>query len=216
VPLRRREPAHPAPGGARAGLLGGAGGRSGARGRARGAGGVAWEVRGHGKRRCVPPGAAWFSPSPPPPPARIQVGNDAAVLGFVGAPFTLATYIIEGGSSKSFAHTKRMAFGNPEVWRRAAAGRGWAAATELRCSAPGAVVPCPPCRLACLLLARSTRLTPLPLTASPPSPPPSHPPKTRSSTRFWTSWPTTSPTTCATRPTRARRWCRSSTPGRPT
>ena len=46
---------------------------------------------------------------------RQEVGNEAAVLGFVGAPFTLATYIIEGGSSKSFAHTKRMAFGNPEV-----------------------------------------------------------------------------------------------------
>ncbi|GBF94989.1 uroporphyrinogen-iii decarboxylase [Raphidocelis subcapitata] len=46
---------------------------------------------------------------------RNEVGNGAAVLGFVGAPFTLATYIVEGGSSKSFAHTKRMAFAQPEV-----------------------------------------------------------------------------------------------------
>jgi hypothetical protein len=46
---------------------------------------------------------------------RREVGDQAAVLGFVGAPFTLATYIIEGGSSKNFAHTKRMAFGNPAV-----------------------------------------------------------------------------------------------------
>lgn len=46
---------------------------------------------------------------------RKEVGNEAAVLGFVGAPFTLATYIIEGGSSKSFAHTKRMAFAEPKV-----------------------------------------------------------------------------------------------------
>ncbi len=27
---------------------------------------------------------------------RAEVGNQAAVLGFVGAPFTLATYIVEG------------------------------------------------------------------------------------------------------------------------
>lgn len=46
---------------------------------------------------------------------RAEVGNEAAVLGFVGAPFTLASYIIEGGSSKSFAHIKKMAFGQPDV-----------------------------------------------------------------------------------------------------
>lgn len=46
---------------------------------------------------------------------RSEVGGEAAVLGFVGAPFTLATYIVEGGSSKSFVHTKRMAFAQPEV-----------------------------------------------------------------------------------------------------
>jgi uroporphyrinogen decarboxylase len=46
---------------------------------------------------------------------RAEVGNKAAVLGFVGAPFTLATYVVEGGSSKSFTHTKRMAFAQPEI-----------------------------------------------------------------------------------------------------
>jgi uroporphyrinogen decarboxylase len=46
---------------------------------------------------------------------RAEVGNGAAVLGFVGAPFTLATYIVEGGSSKNFAHIKRLAFGEPAV-----------------------------------------------------------------------------------------------------
>ncbi len=39
----------------------------------------------------------------------------ATLLGFVGAPFTLATYIVEGGSSKNFAHIKKMAFSSPEV-----------------------------------------------------------------------------------------------------
>lgn len=55
---------------------------------------------------------------------RTYVGNQAAVLGFVGAPFTLATYIVEGGSSKGFAHIKKMAFSTPEVGRPAGA-RCW-------------------------------------------------------------------------------------------
>ncbi|KAF5839842.1 uroporphyrinogen-iii decarboxylase [Dunaliella salina] len=46
---------------------------------------------------------------------RQAVDGQAAVLGFVGAPFTLATYIVEGGSSKNFHNLKRMAFGSPEV-----------------------------------------------------------------------------------------------------
>lgn len=46
---------------------------------------------------------------------RAEVGDDAAVLGFVGAPFTLASYIVEGGSSRNYTHIKRLAFGQPEV-----------------------------------------------------------------------------------------------------
>lgn len=46
---------------------------------------------------------------------RKEVDGQAAVLGFVGAPYTLATYCIEGGSSKSYTTIKKMAFQEPEL-----------------------------------------------------------------------------------------------------
>lgn len=39
------------------------------------------------------------------------------LIGFCGAPFTVASYIIEGGSSREFLHTKTMMYSAPEVWR---------------------------------------------------------------------------------------------------
>lgn len=46
---------------------------------------------------------------------RQEVGNKATVLGFVGAPWTLAAYAIEGKSSKDYAIIKSMAFSEPTM-----------------------------------------------------------------------------------------------------
>jgi uroporphyrinogen decarboxylase len=38
------------------------------------------------------------------------------LIGFAGAPFTLASYLIEGGPSRTYEHTKAMMYGEPELW----------------------------------------------------------------------------------------------------
>lgn len=39
------------------------------------------------------------------------------LIGFAGAPFTVASYLVEGGPSKDHAKTKALMFGAPDVWR---------------------------------------------------------------------------------------------------
>ncbi len=39
------------------------------------------------------------------------------LIGFAGAPFTLASYLVEGGKSANFAKTKKLMFGAPDAWR---------------------------------------------------------------------------------------------------
>jgi uroporphyrinogen decarboxylase len=47
-----------------------------------------------------------------------ELAGHVPLIGFAGAPFTLASYAIEGGHSNSFAHTKALMYGYPAAWHR--------------------------------------------------------------------------------------------------
>jgi len=47
---------------------------------------------------------------------RKALSDRVPLIGFAGAPFTLASYLIEGGPSREFLHTKRLMRGEPAAW----------------------------------------------------------------------------------------------------
>jgi uroporphyrinogen decarboxylase len=49
---------------------------------------------------------------------REDLPSEVALIGFAGAPFTLASYLIEGRPSRDYARTKAMLFGAPALWTR--------------------------------------------------------------------------------------------------
>jgi uroporphyrinogen decarboxylase len=47
-----------------------------------------------------------------------ELSGRVPLIGFAGAPFTLASYAIEGGHSNTFAKTKSLMYGHPDAWHR--------------------------------------------------------------------------------------------------
>jgi uroporphyrinogen decarboxylase len=49
---------------------------------------------------------------------RRELPQDIALIGFAGAPFTLASYLVEGRASRTFEQTKRLMYSQPALWAK--------------------------------------------------------------------------------------------------
>jgi len=49
---------------------------------------------------------------------RAELANQTPIIGFAGAPFTLASYMIEGGGSRQYRNTKTLMYNEPQTWER--------------------------------------------------------------------------------------------------
>ena len=47
---------------------------------------------------------------------RRELGGQTPLIGFAGAPFTLASYLVEGGGSRNYVRTKQLMYGDPQTW----------------------------------------------------------------------------------------------------
>ncbi len=50
--------------------------------------------------------------------SRELAGIGVALIGFAGAPFTVASYAVEGGPSRTFAKVKALMHGDPALWQQ--------------------------------------------------------------------------------------------------
>jgi uroporphyrinogen decarboxylase len=48
---------------------------------------------------------------------RAALNNKVPLIGFAGAPFTLASYIVEGGGSRNYLKTKKLIYSDPGAWK---------------------------------------------------------------------------------------------------
>ena len=66
---------------------------------------------------------------------RRELDGEVPLIGFVGAPLTLASYLVEGANSKSYIHLRELLFGQPEVAHRLLDKLSRTVAAQLRAQA---------------------------------------------------------------------------------